>query len=303
MNITDSQVHIWEAHRPDRPWDPDEVHTPVFVAVPGARPHREAPISAEEMNTLMDGAGVTRAVIVPPSPTGDDNLTALEAAAKYPDRYTVMGRFNPAAPGARDRLPAWLSQPGMSGIRMTFHKPKWSPWLDNDEIDWFWADCERLGIPLMLLLPGRVDVVDRVARRHPGLTLIIDHMGRRSQLRNDECFADLDDLLALSRLPNVSVKASSAPCYSTQEYPFPGLTPHLERIFDSFGPRRTFWGSDVSRLQCSYKQAVDHFLHELDFLKGQDKELVMGRAISDLLRWPLTTAAAATSNNSKETYA
>ena len=291
MIITDAQVHLWEAHRPDRPWPPEEVEQKVFVAAKGARPHREEPLGGQEMVDVMDRAGVARAIIVPPSPVGDSNLTALEAVEQFPGRYAIMGRFDPSAPNARERLPGWLSQRGMLGIRMTFHKPKWSPWLDNSAIDWFWADCERLGIPLMVLLPGRLDVVDRIATRHPDLRILLDHMGRMSALRDDACFADLDVMLNLARHPNVSVKASSAPCYSTQPYPYSNLEPYLRRIFDRFGPRRTMWGSDFTRLPCTYAQCVDHFLYELDFLKGEDKEWVMGKAVASILNWPEPTTA------------
>ena len=241
MIITDSQVHIWEAHRPDRPWPAEEIAKKVFVATEGARPHREEPVSAEEMLGVMNSAQVSRAIIVPPSPVGDNNLSALEAAARYPDRYAVMGRFDPSAPDARNRLQGWLSQPQMLGIRMTFHKPKWASWLDDESIDWFWADCEKLGIPLMLLIP-----------KHP----------------------------------NVSVKASSAPCYSTQPYPYKNIEPYLRQIFEAFGPTRTMWGSDFSRLPCTYTECVNHFLQELSFLRGDDLSWVMSRAISDILKWP-----------------
>ena len=286
MIITDAQVHVWQAHSAERPWPAATRDSPSFVAVPGARPHRAEPVSAQEMVAMMNGAGVARAVIVPPSPAGDSNLYALEAAALYPERFVVMGRFDPTAAGARERLATWLQQPGMAGIRMTFHKPQWSAWLDDDSVAWFWADCERLGIPLMLLIPGRLDAVAHVARRHPGLQLVVDHLGLRSDLRDDACFADLDVLLRLAALPNVSVKASAVPCYSTEFYPFRNLHGHLKRVYEHFGPMRTFWGSDVSRLPCSYRQAVDHFLDELDFIPAADKHWVMGSALSQLLRWP-----------------
>jgi predicted TIM-barrel fold metal-dependent hydrolase len=285
MIITDAQVHVWEAHSAERPWPAASRDSPSFVAVPGARPHRAEPIGAQEMVGMMDGAGVARAVIVPPSPAGDSNLYALESAARYPERFVVMGRFDPTAEGARARLANWLQQPGMAGIRMTFHKPQWAGWLDDDAIAWFWADCERLGIPLMLLIPGRLDAVAHVARRHPALNLIVDHLGLRSNLRDAACFADLDVLLRLAALPNVSVKASAVPCYSTEPYPFRNLHGYLKRVYEQFGPMRTFWGSDVSRLPCSYRQAVDHFLQELDFIPAADQRWVMGGALSKLLRW------------------
>jgi L-fuconolactonase len=286
MIITDSQVHLWEAHRPDRPWPEDEADKPVFVATPGARPHREAPLGAEEFLQVMDGAGVQRAIIVPPSPVGDNNLTALEAAARYPARYAVMGRFDFSAPDARDRLETWLEQPHMLGIRLTFHKPKWRALLEDDALGWFWQRCEALGIPIMMLTPGRLDQVERLAQRHPGLAIILDHMARRSEQRDDECFADLDRMLALARYDNVSVKASAAPCYSTQPYPFANLEPYLRRIYESFGPMRMFWGSDYSRLPCSYAECLDHFRLTLDFIAAADLEWVLGKALSRLLKWP-----------------
>ena len=286
MRIIDSQVHLWEAHRPDRPWPAEFVGKPVFVASQGARPHREEPLGAEEMLEVMDAASVERAIIVPPSPAGDENLTALEAAAKYPQRFAIMGRFNPEAPRARERLETWLEQPAMLGIRMTFHLPKWSRWLEDDTLQWFWNGCERLGIPLMIFVPGLVEKVPAVAERYPGLVLILDHMARKSDLRDDECFADLDKLLDLARYPNLFVKTSAAPCYTTQPYPYANLEPYLRRIYDRFGPRRLMWGSDFTRLPCTYQECLDHFRFELDFLAADDKEWILGRTLSRTLKWP-----------------
>ena len=58
MVITDSQVHLWEAHRTDRPWSAEYVNEKVFVAMPGARAHREEPLEAPEWIATMDAAGV-----------------------------------------------------------------------------------------------------------------------------------------------------------------------------------------------------------------------------------------------------
>jgi predicted TIM-barrel fold metal-dependent hydrolase len=290
MAISDAQVHFWQPHSAERPWPADQLHSRSFLTVPGARPHRAEPVTPEEFLARMDESGVQRAVIVPPSPVGDSNSYALESAALRPDRLGIMGRFDPEAPDAREALEGWRLQPSMLGIRMTWYKQKWSKWLDDDSIDWFWAACERLDIPVMMLMPGMLHRLPALAERYPGLTLIIDHMGRKSELRDDECFADLDEMLALARYPNVSVKASAVPCYSTEAFPFANLRPHLRRIFDAFGPQRLMWGSDFSRLPCSYQQCIDHFLHTLDFLDPEDKTWVMGRTLEKLLRWPVDGA-------------
>ena len=288
LAIADAQVHFWQPHSEARPWPVEQRGSPSFLTTPGGRPHRPEPLTPDEFLPLMDRTGVQRAVIVPPSPAGDSNLYALECAATCLDRLGVMGRFDPTAPGARASLEQWRTQPGMLGIRMTWFKPQWSRWLDEDSasIAWFWQACERLGIPVMMLMPGLLDKLVPIAERHPGLTLVIDHLGRRSELRDDAAFADLDVMLALARLPNVAVKVSAAPCYSTEPYPFANLTPYLRRIFDAFGPRRLMWGSDVTRLPCSYQECVDHFRIALDFLGDEDRRWILGGTLAHLLRWP-----------------
>jgi len=60
----------------------------------------------------------------------------------------------------------------------------------------------------------------------------------------------------------------------------------LRRIYDAYGPRRMLWGSDLSRLKGTYKQCLDLFQHELDFLSEDDKEWILGRALAEALDWP-----------------
>ncbi len=285
MIITDAQVHVWEVHRPDRPWPSENQGTPSFVAVPGARPHRAEPINGLEMTGMMNAAGVNRAIIVPPSPVGDSNLFALETAAKYPGRFLVMGRFDPTAPGALAQLPTWRNQPHMAGIRMTFHKPEWASWLTDGILDDFWTRCERYRIPVMLLAPGRMEDIDRIASRYPNLTLIVDHLGLHSQHRDAECGEDLKKVLPLARRSNVAIKTSAVPCYSNAPYPFRNFNGYLEAIYQSFGPKRMLWGSDVSRLPCTYREAVTHFTETLHFISKEDLPWVMGRSLSSLLEW------------------
>jgi predicted TIM-barrel fold metal-dependent hydrolase len=127
--------------------------------------------------------------------------------------------------------------------------------------------------------------VGRIAARHPALRLVIDHLGLHSNVRDDGCAPDIAALVALARHPNVSVKASAVPCYSNQAYPFANMTGYLEAVYQAFGPQRMAWGSDVTRLPCSYGESVRHFTQALGFLRGDDLDWVMGRALSELLRW------------------
>jgi hypothetical protein len=82
----------------------------------------------------------------------------------------------------------------------------------------------------------------------------------------------------LAKYPNVAVKATGQAGYAEDEYPFRSLHPHLQRCFDAFGPERMFWGTDITRMLCSWWQCVTLFTEELRWLKGRDLELVMGEA-------------------------
>jgi L-fuconolactonase len=278
--IVDSQVHIWGADTPQRPW-PARAHA-----------QRDVPLGAEEVLGWMDAGGIDRAIIVPPSWEGDRNDLAIAAAARYPDRFAVMGRFDPDAPRARDQVAGWREQPGMLGMRFSFHTPVLrQPFLDG-RFDWVWDAAERAGHPVMVLIHhAYMDRMDAIARAHPGLRIVIDHLGLVNGEKDAHAFRGLDNLLALSRHANVAVKSSALPCYTDDAYPYRALHPYIRRVYDAFGPRRMFWGTDQSRSPCSYRQGVEMFTEHIPWLSADDREWIMGRGLCEWLGW----------NTSKET--
>ena len=203
----------------------------------------------------------------------------------HPDRFAVMGRLDTGDPASAALLADWKTQPGMLGIRVSFLRPEQQQLLAEEALDWLWKGAEACGVPLMVLPPDQLPAIDRVAERYPGLRLTIDHLAMTSSRRGEVAFAALSDLIPLARRPNVAVKASALPCYTTEPYPYAGIRHHIERVFDAFGPDRVFWGTDFSRLPCSYRDAITHFTEELPFLSERDKELIMGRALRAWLGW------------------
>ena len=274
MQVTDAQVHLWKAHSPERPWPADR-----------AAGAHGASLDAEQMLAMMAEAGVERAVIVPPSWEGDRNDCALEAVARYPGKFAIMGRLPIEDPGSRERVADWKSQPGMLGMRFTFHTPQHKQWLNDGTADWLWPEAEKAHVPLMVNVPGSVRLLARVAQQHPGLKLTVDHLACAAYKKDDEAYPELDDLIALARFPNVSVKASAVARHTTEAYPYPRTQLKLRRVFDAFGPRRFFWGSDISSLPCTYRQAITLFTEELSWLSPQDLEQVMGQALCQWLDW------------------
>ena len=74
----------------------------------------------------------------------------------------------------------------------------------------------------------------------------------------------------------------------TPERPWPagGHARAHRRVLDAFGPKRMVWGTDLTGIPCTYRQAVTLFTEELPWLEGADLEWVMGRAICEWLGWP-----------------
>jgi predicted TIM-barrel fold metal-dependent hydrolase len=275
MLVVDSQVHLWGANTPERPWPKGRDHE-------AQKPY---PVTRDMLLFEMELAKVDRIVLVPPSWEGDRNDLALEAARLHPDRFAVMGRLNVADPASRTLVPDWKKQPGMLGMRFTFHNEHNRHFLTDGTADWLWPAAERAGIPLMVLVPGSLDALDRIAGRHPDLRLVIDHVGLNIRQKAPGVFADLPAVCALAKHPNVAVKASGMPSLSAEPYPFRDLHDAIRRLVDAFGPRRTFWGTDLTRMPCSYRECIDLFVKELPWLRGDDLAWVMGRGVCEWLGW------------------
>jgi predicted TIM-barrel fold metal-dependent hydrolase len=272
--IVDAQVHLWKANTPDRPWLPNRV-----AQLP-------KPFTVEQLVPMMDEAGVDRAVIVPPSWEGDRNDCAIDAVRRYPERFAVMGRIPVNDPSVAKLLPDWKKQPGMRGIRLTFHPPQWH-WLSDGSVDWFWPLAEKYGLPVMFY-GAPMPHFARVAERHPQLAMIADHLGVTGDtVKEGKLTEGVKETAALAKYPNVSVKLSTTPFYPSESFPFRDMAVHIRRLFDAFGPRRCYWGTDLTNSfhKATYRQRIAHFTETLDFFSNEDKEWIMGRAILARLNW------------------
>jgi len=278
MFIIDSQVHIWAPETTEKP----------YARQNASPPHRAIALGHDELLREMDNAGVRRCILVPPTWEADRNDTSLEAARLHPDRFAVMGKIKLTAPESRALMATWKSQPHMLGIRLVFNAGRSKEWLVDGTADWFWEAAEKYDVPVMAFAPNAVAKLGAIAERHPGLRMIVDHLGLSSALRGKTLGPAVEEVIKLARLSNVAVKVSALPCYVEEPYPFPTLHPIVRRVVDAFGPRRCFWGTDLSHLTCPYKQCVTLFTEEMKSLSSTELEWIMGRGIAEWLNWPLT---------------
>jgi predicted TIM-barrel fold metal-dependent hydrolase len=270
MLIVDAQAHIWTAGTPS----------------PHHTTGRPAPFTANDLLAEMNGAGVDAALLAPPGWDPGGNKPSLDAAHAMPNRFAVTGDIDWSAPPDPKRIRNWLNQPGMYGLRLSFNTPGKLPLLTGTDLDWLWTEAERADVPVMLLVPGAVSAVGKLAARFPGLRLCVDHLGIPRGAKDAAAFEHLPDLLALAKHATISVKAGALPVYSTVDaFPHPSLHPYFRRVYDAFGPGRIFWASDITRVSCSYREVVTFITEGVPWLSQADKTLIMGRAVCDWLGW------------------
>ena len=271
MQIVDAQIHLWSQGLPS-----NDAHWQVTSFLTG------------QAVSMMDQAGIDAAVIHPPGWDPASTDLAFRAVLDHPGRFAIMGHLPLADPNSRARLASWRDRPGMLGLRYLFLDPDDRALLDGDRLEWLWTGAAAAGIPIAVLATDELARFGQIAQRHPGLRLTIDHLGGRggnTKLKDHAAMAHMPDLLALARHPNIAVKATGAPGYSAEAWPYPIMSDYLRQVFDAFGPRRMFWGTDISKMPCTWRDCITQFTETLDWLKGDDLALVMGRALCQWWGW------------------
>ena len=283
MTTTDAQLHVWEADRPDRPWNHPH------------KPQLPEPFTYQDAITMLDANGIDRAVLVPPLVSGFNNTTsnayALDAAQAHPDRFVVMGRFDPRPSDARERLEHWLEQPGMRGIRLSLEGPPAPQLLEEGALEWAWPIAERLGIAVYFLRPGQPEQIAEVAGRFPGLKIVANHLSLGGERSPDLLAAHIDKLASLVPHQNVAVTISSLPMSSNEDYPYTDLHGSIQRVFELFGTARLAWATDYTAARGRLGEAVtypklrDFVEIAVPGLSESERADLFGGTVSRWLNW------------------
>jgi L-fuconolactonase len=156
----------------------------------------------------------------------------------------VVGWADLKAPGAPARIAALAARPKLKGLRPMLQALEDDAWIDDVALDPAIDAMVTAGLSLdALVFTRHLPHLEAMARRHPDLTVIIDHAAKppiaggglepwRAQMRR------------LADLPQVWCKLSGL---LTEAAPGAGpeaLSPYVEHLVQVFGPERMIWGSD-----------------------------------------------------------
>jgi L-fuconolactonase len=278
MPVIDSQVHVYEANTPARPW----------ATTPNWPPH----VNGEEMVAAMDAVGVDGAIFVSSfSMYQYDASYAVEVRNAHPGKFGLVKPMNPEDPAVADAIADWKAIPGTVGVRiMLTHEPQRAP--DHPGFDRIAKAAAQHNFPINLLTWDRLDAGTTLIDRHPNTRFVLDHLGilqpRTPVAAGEpwEPWADLTKMLELAKRPNVVIKVSGACTLSKVGYPYADIWEPLARVFDAWGMDRCLWGTDWTRAHAvlSYEQGVKPFV-ETDRLSNSDRAMLMGGACAKAYNW------------------
>ncbi len=275
MAIIDSQVHIYEANTPKRPWH----------SVPNWPPH----VTGDEMVALMDKFGIDGAIFISAFSIYQwDASYALEVQRAHPGRFALVKPVNPDNPAVAEDIAEWKRTPGTVGIRIIVtNEPGRSP--GEQALDRVLREAVRHDFPVNILCWGNIDGGTAVIDRHPDVRFIVDHMALmqpRKPPAPPQPWAELPKVLALAKRPNAVIKVSGACTLSREPYPYPDIWDPLARIFDAWGFDRCLWGTDWTRTFAvvNFEQAVLPF-RQTNRLSESERAMLMGGACAKAYRW------------------
>lgn len=278
--IIDTHVHVWEIDPPRYPVGPT---APNWTALP------DEPGTADELIAEMDAHGVDWCVLVQTSWSTWDNGYIADSVARFPDRFVGHGLLDPQDGENAAQARYWMRERGLVGFR--FH-PMYYPdekILLTQENEPLWEELASLGAVLQFhLRPAQAAQLAVLAERHPGLPLIIDHMGY-PQLDADP--AEFQPIVDLARFDNMYVKISDIAGRSQEDFPHADVHGFIQQLLDAFGSSRAMWGTGYPghhRAKHGWHTLADELrlIREgLPFLSAQDKERILGGTAAEL--WKL----------------
>ncbi len=278
MPIIDSQVHAYEANRPERPW----------ATIPNWPPH----VTGDEMVAAMDAVGVDGAIYISAfSQYRYDASYSVAVQKAHPGRFGIVKPVDPDDPAVDDVIADWKRTPGTVGIRIMMpadakHQP------GHPGIDRILRSAVKHDFPVNMLFWGNLDAGTSLIDKHPDTRFIIDHIGivqPRTPPAPAAPWADLPKVLALAKRKNAVIKVSGACTLSREPYPFDDIWDPLARVFDAWGLDRCLWGTDWTRAYAvvNYAQAVTAFQVQ-GRLSESDRAMLMGGACAKAYRWSPT---------------
>ncbi len=242
-----------------------------------------------ELEPLLGPEAVTHTIVVQGAALDvdtDDILVHAEATAWVAAVVAWLDLETPAA--ARARLNELVARPLVRGVRPLIHQEPDPHWILRDTVLESLEPVAAAGLLLELpvVWPRHLADVAVVARTFPGLTIVIDHLGK-PPLGTTEMALWATELGDVARLSNVCAKISGLnTATALEDWSASDLVPAVEVAVECFGPERLLVGSDwpVCLLNGDYGRVWRETLSAIDRVAPDHRDRILGGTARSLYR-------------------
>ena len=262
--IVNAAEHAWVIDDPAFPINPR------LSNCPSNKPKRS--YTMEHLLAEMRVYGIDKVVISHVCYYGTDNTYPIHCVKAHPDKLAAIGLlvghrlYRPDDGENPRRLQRLMKEHGLVGLRLSPIYDSDKVWL-NDRVSFpLWRKAEQLGAVFNIFLaPHQIGQVADMAKRFPGVKVVVDHFAMIDITRPDS--EGIDQILAIEPLSNVYIR-TSLHNPSRQTIPYRDMWPYLRRVYDRFGPRRMIYAN-------FYELLIMKDL--IPFFTAEDKEWILGR--------------------------
>ena len=246
--MIDAHQHFWQLSRGDYDWPNDNV-APIFKD-----------FGPTDLEPLLAMAGITQTVLVQATPTVAETDYLLQLARTTGFVAGVVGWVDLTTPDAIDLIDRLAADPLLKGLRPMLQSIADTDWILQPKAEAALRHMAARGLRFdALIQPRHLGVLATLARRHPDLPIVIDHIAKprigAGQLPDPAWRAGMADLASV---PNVWCKLSGMVTEIGPDWSPSDLSDHGNEVLVRFGPDRLMWGSDwpVVNLASSYADWV-----------------------------------------------
>ncbi|MEU2286276.1 amidohydrolase family protein [Streptomyces sp. NPDC013178] len=243
----DAHHHVWDLSVRDQDW----------ITGPELQPLRRN-FTVADLAPEAHAAGVGRTVLVQTITVPEETPEFLALAAQHELIVGVVGWTDLTRPDVADELARLRDLPGgrhLKGIRHQVQGESDPEWLLRPDVHRGLAAVADAGLVYdLVVLPHQLPACARAAADHPGLTFVLDHLGKppvASGAREPWESA----LRTLAALPNTVAKLSGLVTEADPAaWTIDDLRPYADLALEAFGPHRLMYGSDwpVCTLAATY---------------------------------------------------
>jgi L-fuconolactonase len=229
----------------------------------------------------MEEQGVEGAAAVQKRFTyGYDNSYIVDSTDRYHDRLVPVVVLD----AEDDKTPALLHEliehHGLAAARFsgTAANDGTFPWLSSPRALRTWAAAEETGLVVDILLmprhgfPSGVDELARLARAHPRVTVVLDHVGL-PDLRATGFGLGFQHRM-FAREHNAYCKVTTMNLDLLREAQLPA-SDFIKAVVEGYGPERVMWGSDLGNSAGDYRELVGRILAATTSLQERDRHRIL----------------------------